>query len=77
MPLIFPRSRLTGKGTSTVEGEIAVGEPHTIFLKVESLEGEQNQIVSLSRSNSLTSLQKVSNNIISSRFIQKEKKSKS
>lgn len=77
MPLIFPRSRLTGKGTSTVEGEIALGKPHSIFSKVESLGGEQNQIASLSRSNSLTSLQKVRNNTTSSRFIQKEKKGES
>lgn len=58
-----------GKGTSTVEGEMAVGEPHSMFSKVESLGGGQDHTVSLSRSNALISLLKVSNNTTSSRFI--------
>lgn len=53
MALIFPRSRLTGKGTTIVEGKEVVGEPHSIFSKAESLERKQDQSISLSRSNAL------------------------
>lgn len=35
MPLIFPRSRLTGKGAYVVKRKEAVGEPRSIFSKVE------------------------------------------
>lgn len=41
------------KETSVVKGKEVVGEPHSIFSKVESLVGGQAQIVSLSRSNAL------------------------
>lgn len=42
MPLIFPRSRLSGKGTYIVERKEAVGEPHSIFSKVESGRGTRS-----------------------------------
>lgn len=53
MPLIFPRSRLTGSRTSREEGKEDVGESDSIFSKGESLGGEQDQTVSISRSGAL------------------------
>lgn len=54
MPLIFPRSRLAGNGTSIEEGKEDEGESNSMFSKVEgSLGGEQYQTVSVSRSGAL------------------------
>lgn len=41
MPLNFPRSKLTEKGTTTVEGKEVVGESHSIFSKVKGWEGNK------------------------------------
>lgn len=57
-----------------MEGKEAMEEPYSIFSKVQSLGGKQDQVVSLLRLNTFISLQKVSNNTTSSRFIQKVKK---
>lgn len=55
MPLIFPRSRLAGNGTSIEEGKEDEGESNSTFSKVANLGGEQDKTISVSRSGALIS----------------------
>lgn len=74
MPLIFPRSRPAGNGTSVEEGKEDVGEFNSIFSKVESLGGEEDQTVSISRSGALICHRSsVTTLLVCHGFTQKEK----